>query len=287
MSWKNLIISFFLVSTLFFLSASLSFAKADDLVIMDDGRVVLYVTNNVLADSIKNNEEEKKPAAPIPTPAKAVSLAPAHTQSTIKIDAPINNDKKVQVTITTPSPTQAKPPAPQAPTSIQGPINPPSSPSPNTTVVTKTVDQVVAKGAGGQTVFSIKSEKANQLTISQEDTKVKTSLPLQIDSLSHALSVPGSSGVPEPTRISVLPKEAIQGIVSKGVLQSKSAGEAQITLTKDLSGVNYTVDSVKSGKLFGIVSIKAPEEVQLSAQTGKIVPTPKSTILNFFGNFIK
>ncbi|HKC14886.1 MAG TPA: hypothetical protein VKC89_02920 [Patescibacteria group bacterium] len=286
---KNLTISFFLVATLFFFSANFSFAKADDLVITDDGGVILYVTNNVLADSTKSNVETK-PTAPVspPAPVKTVPIVPAHTESTIKINPPINNDQKIQVTVTTPAPLQQS--GSVSPTKTLNPSSPSINkpPVPQATVVTKTVDQVVAKGAGGQTVFSIKSDKANQLTISQEEVKAKTSLPLQVDSLSHAISVPSSSeGSANPSRVSVLPKEAIQGVVNKGILESKNASNAQVTLTKDASGVNYTVDSVKSGKLFGVFSIKAPDEVQLSAQTGKIVPTPKTTILNFFGRFIK
>lgn len=278
MELKKIAASIFFGLTLFLLSATFSFAKADDLVIMDDGGVILYVTNNVLADSTKANEE-KKPTVPVPhpAPAKAVPLVPAHTESTVKISPPINDDKKIQVTITTPAPVQQK---------ISNPTqaNPASIPN---TVVTRTVDQVVAKGAAGQTVYSIKSEQAHQLTINQEETKVKTDLSLQIDTISHALSVSASSQSTEPVRVSVLPKEAIQGIINKGILDNKTASRAQITLTKDLSGISYTVNSEKSGKLFGIVQIKAPGEVQLSAQTGKIIPTPKDTILNFFGSFVR
>ncbi len=156
-------------------------------------------------------------------------------------------------------------------------------------MVNKTVDQVVAKGAAGQTVFSIKSEKANQLTINQEETQVKTTLPLQINTTSHALSVPSSNGSAGSDRISVLPKEAIQGIVDKGILENKNVSGAKISLTKDPSGsgVNYTVQTEKSGKLFGLIPVKAPKEVSLSAQTGKVVTTPRSVLFNFVGNFIK
>jgi len=281
----------FLSLSLLLLSAHLSFVKADDLVIMDDGRVILFITDNVLAEStVKDKGGEKKapPATqppPAPPPVKTVPLLPAHTQSEIKINPPINNDKKIRVTITTPAPVKQPPNIGSSPSTSK---SAPSSSQP-ATVINKTVDQVVAKGAGGQTVFTIKSKKANQLTINQEETQVKTALPLQIDTVSHALSVPSSNGSAGSERISVLPKEAIQGIVNKGILENKNVNDAKISLTKDSSGsgVNYTVQSEKAGKLFGVISVKAPTEVELSAQTGKVVTTPRSVLFNFVGRFIK
>ncbi len=292
----------FLSLSLLLISARLSLAKADDLIIMDDGRVILLITDNVLAEStvkveVKNAPPANAPPAPAPPPsAKTVPLLPAHTQSEIKINPPINNDKKIQVTITTTPPaikqtSNSTPVRETAPSSGSVPSTSKSAPSSSqpATVINKTVDQVVAKGAGGQTVFTIKSEKANQLTINQEETQVKTSLPLQIDTVSHALSVPSSNGSAGSDRISVLPKEAVQGIVNKGILENKNVSNAKISLTKDSSGsgVNYTVQTEKSGKLFGLIPIKAPKEVSLSAQTGKIVTTPRSVLFNFVGNFIK
>lgn len=267
MKLKWFAISSFLSVTLLLVSAHMSFAKADDLIILDDGRVILLITNNVLAET--TTKGKAPPAAPPPAPAKTVPLTPAHTQSEVKINPPINNDKKIQVTITTPT--------------KQSNI---ASPQP-ATVINKAVDQVVAKGAAGQTVFSIKSEKANQLIIKQEDIQVKTPLPLQIDTVSHALSIPSSNGSAGSDKIQVLPKEAVQGILNKGILENKNINDAKISLTKDSSGVNYTVQSEKNGKLFGFIPVKAPTEVTLSAQTGKVVITPRSVIFNFVGKLIK
>src|SRR5258708_35299828 len=120
---KNLTISFFLVATLFFFSANFSFAKADDLVITDDGGVILYVTNNVLADSTKSNVETK-PTAPVspPAPVKKVPIVPAHTARTIKINPPITNDQKIHVTLTTPPPLQQSGRA--SPTQTSNPSSP-------------------------------------------------------------------------------------------------------------------------------------------------------------------
>ncbi len=275
MSSKKILTAILLIILVFSLPVQFSLAKADDLVIMDDGRVILFITadSDVLAESTSkaSDKPSPKPAAP-PAPARAVPLVPAHTENTVKITPPINNDKKVQVTIT---PQVTPPVSPSKPSSVsQQPVN----------TITKTVDRVVEQGAGGQPVISIKSDKAKELTIQQGTIEVKTSSPLQINTVTHGLSVSPSQ---ESGQISVLPKEAVQGALNKGLIDTKSVDQAKVSLTKDSSGVTYTVQSEKTGKLFGILDVKSPVEVKLSAQNGKVIKTSQSPLFTIFGNFIR
>ena len=321
MSAKKILALFLLFLIIFPFSAQVMIAKADDLIIQDDGKVILVITNNngVLGETTTTAKESTKPVVPQQSnpkpppppshpapqaPTKVVSLVPPHTQSTVQINPPINNDKKMQVTIT----TGAAPRTPQSitnqaakasPTGIsansvsQRPTGTTASPtivSPKSTstapgnVVSKTVDQVVAQGSNGQPVLTIKSDQARQLTIQQGPTQVTTTLPLQIDTLTHSLSVPSSNA---STKVSVLPTEALQGILEKGSLSAQDITKAKINLTKDETGVNYTVQGEKKGKLFGIFDVNSPIQVKLSTQNGKVVNTSQSLLFNMLGGFIK
>lgn len=286
-------------------------ADADNLIIQDNGRVVLLITNTsgVLAAAIKAPEKQKsapsqqtnqstqnqnKPQqspSSNPAPVKSVPIVPAHTESTIQMNPPINNDRKIQVIITTKT---ALPNKTQQPSLIPGnnkhTITPTISSSTNTpdsqptNVITKTVDQVIAQGSNGKPVITIKSDNAYQLTIQQGDTKATTVQPLQIDSITHSLSIPSSN---QSAIINVLPAEALQGILNKGFLDTQSAHQATINLTKDATGIDYTVQSQKKGKAFGIFTVSLPIQVKVSAQNGRIINTPQSLFLNFVNQFVK
>lgn len=321
-----------------------SIAKADNLVIQDDGNIILVITTDgVLGVSTttapqvpakstapvqqSNPPQQNKPQSVPPQPqhtetkqqsspqsptnsspqipAKTIPIVPPHTESTVQINPPINNDKKVQVTITTGTSAQTPPPitiqpAAQIKKSLTSPAASPSrgasktsvtltpaptnTPSTSTTAVTETVDQVVAQGTNGKPVLSITSAKANQLTIQQGTTQVTTALPLQIDTLTHSLSIPSQN---ESTKVNVLPTEAMQGILDKGILTTQNVNQAKIDLTNGTSGVDYTVSSQKQGKLFGLFPVQSPVQVTLSAQNGKVVKTSQSLLFNLFGGLIK
>lgn len=343
---------FFIVFLFIFpLLTETSIARADDLVIQDDGNIILVITNSdVLGESrpptsVNNTSpktnppqqttpqhvEEKQQASPPPSnPAPVVKtepLVPPRTQSIVQINPPANNNKKVQVTITTQPSTQPQipqvktpvlpiisgsvqrnPPLTNTPTKLSATItnfplktltdtpiptasaiNPiPSPPSTASTtppsVMVKTVDQVIAQGSNGKPVITIKSDQANQLTIQQGSTQVSTSLPLQIDTLTHTLGVPSQN---QQAAINVLPSEALQGIIDKGLLDTQNINQAKINLTQDTNGVNYTVEGQKKGKLFGIFDVQSTVQVKLSAQNGKIVNVAQPILFSIFGGLIK
>jgi len=287
--------------------AFVSVAKADELLIQDDGNVLLLITNNgVLGISTTTKDQPKsnvqpqhpqtstqqqnisqKPTEDKKDNSKTVPLVPPNTQSTVQINPPINNDKKVQVIVTTNNINQ--PPHIQIDNQIKNfvPTQIPAQTNVNSSqphVIARSVDQVIAQGASGKPVITIKSDKANELTIQQGSTKVTTLLPLQIDTLSHSLNVASKN---QQAVINVLPSEALQGVLEKGFLDAQSANNAKINLTSDSSGVNYNVNSQKRGKLFGVINVQTPVQVRLSAQTGKVVNSSQSPLFSIFGGLIR
>lgn len=297
---KNIftIVSVFVLVLLFSFGVQLVRAN-EDLIIGNDGYVTLIINNNgVLGVTTSAKEEEKsKPvqntehSSPPPNqqpqaPVKTEPLVAPHTESIVHIDPPINNEKKVQIIITKNAVQQSGNVQTQnAGANAASQLPAKANAGQQTTTVAKAVDEVVAQGTNGQVVLRIKSEKANQLTVEQGTTHVTTALPLQIDTLTNSLSVTPrvSSALP----VLVLPSEAMQGIIDKGFLNTKSANLAKIDLTKDTNGINYTVSSQKQGKLFGIFPVQSPVQVKLSAQNGKVVQASQSVLFSIFGTFIR
>ncbi len=316
---KRGLVSLFIAAFIFLLSANLTHAYADDLVIMDNGQIVLVVPADSVLGTTKaatttapiqsntqsnQNSNQNKPqadnkspsstnSAP-PPPTKTVPLVPAHSQSMITVTPSTNNDKKVQVTITTTKPPVPTSSPPKAATtqklSSLAPVvvNPTTSNQlPNTPTVnkiTKTVDRVVAESNNGQPVFTIQSSEPSQLTIKQGQTQASTTLPLQVDTTTHSLRVTTTTN--ESTRVSVLPNEALQAVIDKELFNTESINQAKMNLTNDQSGINYTVQTEKKGKLFGVFPVQSPVEVKLSAQTGKVVNTSQSLLFSLLGGFI-
>ncbi len=238
-------------------------AKADEILVQNDGAVILVITNDqVLAESTTKKEE------PTPKPAQTVTLAPSNAQSVVKINPKTTTDKKIEVTVSVGVPvkkagTTTTAPAPNpAPAAVGGNI-------------TKKVDQVVAEGINGKSVLTIKPNTSGQITISQENTDVTTNLPLQIDTVSHAISN-------ENQKIAVLPKEAAQGAQNE-----INNGINQISLTNGANGLVYNVSGNEKGKLLGLLPVQSIITVTLSAQTGRVTNTSQSPLFSVFGFLIR
>ncbi len=180
-----------------------------------------------------------------------------HRKHHVRISPPINDGQQIQVVVTTEQPTQP---------------------------ISTSVDKVVAEGAKGQPVITITSGHARELTIQQGSTHVTTSLPLQIDTTTHALSIPIAS---QDATINVLPKEAVQEIIHKGLLNTQEATQATVSLTRGDKGITYTIDSKKQGKLLGIVPITSSTQVQISAENGKVITGIQPFFSTILKSFIK
>lgn len=282
----------FLASQLFFLSSGrLAVAKADDLVIEDDGQIVLMITEqSVLGVSTTQKPQDHPPAAPQP-PTKVIPLVPAHMESTVQIAPSKPDDKKdnkktdnkdnktdnkLEVTITT------GPPAPTPSNPLSKPALKNSSPAP----LTKVVDQVVAVGKNGEMIMSVKSDQNNHVTISQGQIQATSTVPLKMVTVNqngtvmHTLRVDTPNG---PQKISVLPEEAIHS--QQGVLNNPKTATTTLTLENDLP--IWKIHGEKVLKVGPLEIMKSPVEIDIDAQTGKRKKISQPFIFSVLGIFVK
>lgn len=268
-------------------------AQADDIVIKDNGSVVLIMTdNNVLGETTVKRSEPPKPAA-----GKVVPLVSPANPSTVHIDPVPTKGKQMNVSITPNTAQQASSgnsqktnPAggtaaakPQAGTA--SPANT-SLPSPAGTI-NKVVSQVVAQDAKGGAVFSVKPNSNGQVTLQQGATEVATSLPLEIDSKTRTIQVMVNN---QPTKLSVLPAEAVTSISAKGLVTPPTAANAaqpQVVLVKNQERLEYQIKGEKSGKFLGILPVKTQVQVNVSAQTGNTLSVSQSPLFSIFGFLIR
>ncbi len=274
-------VALFLIAVLVLQAVSLVFtqqvavAKADDLIIEDDGTIILIIGNsNVLAATDPNT-----PGSKIPVEKKVETIVPPKTETKVEIKASGKDDKKINIKIETKPRAAAQPAAtvgkPPAPTAANQPIQ----------TITKTVDTVILRDANKQPVLNIKSDKADQVTIQQKTTTAATSLPVQVDTQTHEVSVTTSEG---QKNVSVLPDQAIKGAEDKAVSDKHlPVVQKDVKLIQESGQAVYQVNEVRQGKLFGVLSVSLPTHVKLSAQTGKTTSVWESPITVFLGPFIK
>src|SRR5579872_202326 len=127
------IIVFVCLLVLLFPITEVALARADDLVIQDNGQIDLVITNNgsvlgvtaapaqpaVVAPKTTapqtqttKPQTQQQPQTPPSTPAapvKTVTITAPHSESTVQINPPINDSKKIQIIITTPTNTSQTP----------------------------------------------------------------------------------------------------------------------------------------------------------------------------------
>lgn len=261
-------------------------ANADTLIITDSGAVNLIVGDGV---STVTNDAESQTLG-LEVKAKEVNLVPERIESVVKVEPSKTDNKKVQVTVTQVS-KQTTPASSQAQAK-----KPP---------IVKEVDQVVAQGKLGNVVLSVNpagkdSSGKGQVSINQGATSATTSLPVQINSVKHSVSVISPQGTQE--NLSVLPKEAVQDAVSKGLIDAgtpvKTVQEVPALLVPEQSqgktnptarpsqqgkqappktsveilqnGPVYQISGNKTINLLNIVNFKIPVNVRMSAKTGEV-----------------
>lgn len=311
----------FLQLSILFFSSPVS-AKADDLIIDDNGSVTLVITGNTsLVMGTSTIAPSVAPQAPAPAapatpaapankpsnPPKVVPIAPANSQTTVKITPPAPDSKKLNITIETKtnkpvitSPTT--PPSLIAPTATQAPktintntttISVTNTPTPSSTPVPanvestqKTVDNVILRNANEVPVITIKANENQNgnLSIQQQGVKVDTKLPLQIDSKTHVVSVDTSSG---PQSISILPDQAVKGANDKITVSSLKTLDSKVSLTETGGQPEYVVSQTKQGKFLGIFTVSLPSEVKISAKTGRVLSVWQSPLTLIPGLFTK
>lgn len=270
---------FFVFQLIFLLSAPLALAQADDIVIQGSGAVVLIITgNNVLGETTKSTAT-KKEESPKTSSGKVVPLTSQTTQSTVHIDPKPTKDKQINVSITS---TSSKPQSGTAPSVT-------NNPAPNSNTINKVVNKVIAQDAKGETVFSVKPNTEGKVTLQQGTTEVSTSLPLDIDSKTRTIQVVVGN---QPTKLSVLPTAAVTSVTAKGLVTVSNEASIntilpQVSLVAEKGQLEYQVKGERAGKLLGILPVKTPVQVAVSAQTGNTLSVSQSPLFSVFGFLIK
>lgn len=278
---KVLIISLaiFLLELGFAKAVHLASAKADDLIIDDNGSITLLITNDtVLAvstsapsatptqnESSPKKSQETKTRSPEP---KAIPIAPPNSTTTVKVSPSAKGDKKLNITIQTTTPTTPKTTSLPRPAALQ-----------------KTVDNVILQNAQKEPIITIKASdnQDEKLSIQQKDVKADTGLPLQIDSKTHIVSADTENGA-KP--ILVLPDQAIKNASNK-INPSLSVTTSSVTLVSDKGNAEYVVNETRKGKFLGIVNVNIPSQVRISAETGKTISVWQSPLSYLTGFLIR
>lgn len=292
-----------------FVLISPAYAKADDLIIEDNGSITLLITNGnaVLAAETSKNQ---KAAPPAPAPATTKVVVPPKTESTVKIDPKPSSDNKVKITVQTPAAltntvniTKASPapnanPQPVGQNQPQGNSAPNASPTPTTVTGPQTVvDKVVLNGPDQKPVITISGDNSKDLNIKSGSTSISTSLPVQVNSnvapdgtVSHDVSVTTSAG---PVKLSVLPDIAVKAAESEVSNSNLQPAKTDVTLTTVNTGLvgskqdpTYTVSEEKKGKILGLIPVSLNSQVQISATSGRTVSSWQSP-LSIFGFLVK
>ena len=272
---KQTAIALLLAISFYFASAPFVLANADSLVVANDGEVILVIEKDVLAATTtapakSPNKPSSPPSAkPAPVVVRSVSIAPANKPSTVTVQ-PTKTENKVTVTVTEKPVTKSTTAPTTGNVTSQSTLNAPlvSSPAPNV-ISTQTVDRVILQGANNSTVVSITPSSQNQLLIQQDTVKASTTLPISIDSTTHALSAPTTQGEVKL----ILPKVVLDSVAREGLINNSLIINSlnipiQLSLSQDKTGdVVYSVK--QGGKLFGLIPV-SPQSITVSNNTGKI-----------------
>lgn len=313
------VIALYLVLQFLFLVISpvVTVAKADDLIIEYNGEVTLVVMgDSVLAvETTKTNPTSaptttsapsapSKPAtqtAPTPTAKtvqKVTQVAPPSSSTTVKISPNTGTDKKLKITIETATGTtngtnqKPSPTTPSTSTTVVNTVTTPvatSTPTSvsktNVTSTDKAADNVVLRDQDKQPVLTITPDQKQTtgVNIQQRDVNVSTSLPVQIDTQTHIISVQTSAGT---EKVSILPDQAVAG-AEKQTNTNPTNSKPTVSLVSENGNATYIVDQQKKGKLLGVFDVTVPSQVKISAETGKTVSVWQSPIGTFLGFLIR
>jgi len=116
--------------------------------------------------------------------------------------------------------------------------------------------------------------------------RTKTNFPLSINPTTNQLVVNTPAG---QRAVAVLPDDAIQNLLNRGVLAAIEDGADAATASASLEDKNgeliYKVKGQKKLSLFGFIPLNVPATVDVSANTGEAVSQETSLltdILSFF-----
>jgi hypothetical protein len=307
-------------------SGSLVLAKADTLVIQDDGKIELFVNSNdnVLGTSTSSPNPTQAPSNAAPsTPAPSTKtpppaptappkvIVPAHVESTVQINPSTTSNQKIQVVITKGTPAPVATPAPFK-TTVPTPTSTTSSTktAPNqikTTLATPTPTP-------GPTPTPVPTTAANQpgavvKTVDQVVEQGANGQPVISIKPGNANNISVNQGLTQATtslQIQISSTTHVISVVDSSGNSTKvsvlpteavrgatnqglitNSSDTKTTLTQESGQIVYDVSGNKTGKLLGVFSVSSPVNVQVSAVTGKIVKTTQSPLLSIFGFLIR
>jgi hypothetical protein len=139
--------------------------------------------------------------------------------------------------------------------------------------------EVEVKEGTNESKMKIRSGK-NKFEFQQEGSKfsVESSFPLSVNPVTRELTVttPAGSKV-----VAVLPQQAIDNMLTKGIVTSTSGVKIK---TESDGSLSYKIDGTKNEKLLGVFDVAIPKNLVVSAQTGQVLVVNQSTfskILDF------
>lgn len=135
------------------------------------------------------------------------------------------------------------------------------------------------------TDVEVGTSAANGFTIKKGEVEAETKLPLSINPLTRELSVTTPAGTKV---VAVLPDQAVQNLLSRGVLSSidettttattgtQPQTKKKVTLTTLNNQPVFEVQGRSKKRLLGIIPVTVQKTPVVSAQTGQVVATNES-----------
>lgn len=132
--------------------------------------------------------------------------------------------------------------------------------------------------------IEVSTSSANGFTVTKGNSAIQTHFPLSINPITQQLTVttPNSSKI-----VTVLPDQAVQNILSRGILDkinqistggTQSANISNLVLTEYGSQPVYQAQGSVDTKLFGFIPVSYDRTAYVSAFTGELVGSSQSTI---------
>lgn len=130
--------------------------------------------------------------------------------------------------------------------------------------VTK-ISETLRLGSG----LKVERGSGTELVFSRGTAKAATNLPLLVDLDSNSLMVETSLGI---RNVAILPDTAVSKAVALGALTDVE-GEAMNLIERDDGKIAYRMIGQAARKLFGFFAIKSEQTVDVSAESGRVLPS--------------
>ncbi|MFZ2202306.1 MAG: hypothetical protein WAV56_02805 [Microgenomates group bacterium] len=143
--------------------------------------------------------------------------------------------------------------------------------------VTK-ISETLRLGSG----LKVDRGSGTELVFSRGTAKAATNLPLLVDLDSNSLMVETSLGI---RNVAVLPDTAVSKAVALGAV-TDVAGEAMSLIERDDGKIAYRTTGQAARKLFGLFGIKSKQTVEVSAESGRVLPSLTDSLSQTLFNLI-